>query len=59
MICPNQADVTGRFQRYKTIKKTINGVRVNGIISAELILTNEDLVLVLIDVVLFVKVGKQ
>jgi hypothetical protein len=45
-MCPNQADAEGRFQRYKTNIKSINGVKISGNISVEFILTNKDLVLV-------------
>ena len=56
---PNQADVVGRFQKYNNKKNTIKGVATSNSMSDELILRNNDFVLVWINVVLFVKVGKQ
>jgi hypothetical protein len=58
-ICPNQAEVVGSDQRNIKEVRIISGVVINNKMSIVLILTNKDFVFVLINDVLFVKVGKQ
>jgi hypothetical protein len=59
IIWPNQADVEEQLHINIRKNRTIKGVKATGRISNEFNLLNEDLVLVVIEYVLFVKVGKQ